>query len=276
MTPPSLMIALCGLCLFASALRAADDNADLAAVRAQVAKALDQPSLVVSGTVVTLNNGKPMTTTTFTGRCRKPAHWLITWQDTGGGGYRSGGTAWGDGAQSHLQFSGSTVVQTTADADMTIAAATGISHRLAPWLYGLFRGQPQNILAEYGTVSQVDGNTLVTVAEQPGDRECITVSKGLITGAETINDLGKAGPVALPKLDDAQLSKIIEGQGDKPTPEKLAELRAMLDHARDSMAKSTAVFTATYVFNWQLDHSVGDAELLPEPAQPEPAQPGQQ
>lgn len=267
MTPSSLIIAACGLLLCASVASAADAPGELAAVRAEVASALDRPCLIVTGTVVTLVDGRPLSTSTFTGRFKKPAGWLITWQDAGIGTFKPTGTVWGDGAQSHLRFTGGGAVQTTTDAEMTIAAATGISHSIAPWLHGLFHGRPGAVLADDGVVSQAEGKTIVTVEPHTGRSTRVTISHHLITGAETITDSAKLGPV--PKLDEAQIIKVIETRGEKATPEKIAELREMFAKAQASMAASTSVFTERYVFQWQLDGTVSDAQLMPEPVPPE-------
>ena len=265
------LVAACGICTYCSALIAAEENMAIDVIRTRMKSALNHPCLVVTGTVVTLMDGNPLSTTSFTGRFKKPSRWMITWQDTGTRTFKPSGTVWGDGTTSHLLSTGSKEVETTTDIPMTIAAATGISHKIAPWLYGLFHGQLRDIVPDHGAVSQVDGSFIVSAEPRAGHTLRVTISHDLIAAAETISDTSKAERVDEPEFDDQQATKLIERQGEKATPEKITKIREMIAHAHAAMAKSTSVFSSSYVFQWQLDRELNDAELLPSSMSDQPA-----
>ena len=260
----SFLIALLAICTFDSALSAAEEIMNIEALRTQMKAALNHPCLVVTGTVISKVDGKPLSTTSFTGRFKRPSQWLITWQDSSIGPFRPFGEVWGDGITSHLRFAGGSDVQTSTNTQMTIASATGISHGIAYWFYDLFHGQLQTIIPDDGIVSSEAERIIVTAQPRAGYSQKMITSHGLITGAETVADMSKESREAERVPDDATLITVIEGQGGKATPEKLAEMRDMFAEMNAARKPSTSIFTSSYVFTWQVDRELTAEELLPD------------
>jgi hypothetical protein len=251
--------------VLAPVLIAAEDVMDITTLRHQVVSNLNHPCLIVTGTVATLVDGKPLSTTAFEGRFKKPALWSIRWWDIGEKSFKTSGVVWGDAVDSHLWFSGSKAVESGADVQMTIAAATGISHGIAPWFYGLFHGDLDELLPLNAVLSRRADLLLADVPERLGYTAQIRVLNGLVIGAETVTDTSQRPDIEEPVFDDAQAKKIIERQGEVATPDKIAHLRDVIAQANASMKNSRSIFKATYIFNWKLDQSLKDADLIPVP-----------
>ena len=260
----SILISVLALCVFESALGAVEKPMNIETLRTQMKAALDHRCLVVTGTVISKVDGKPLSTTSFTGRFKRPSQWLITWQDTGLDTFKLWGEVWGDGITSHLRFAGKKDVQTSTNTQMTIATATGISQGIAPWLHALFHGQLQALIPDDGNVSTEGEKTIVTAQPRAGNSQKIITSHGLLTGAGTVMDTSKSTRDEEFVPDDATLITVIEGQGGIATPEKLAEVRVMLAEANAVMKTSTPVFSSTYEFTWQVDRELTAEELLPD------------
>ena len=255
--------------LLIAAIAGAAEVPDLPAVVKAVQDGLDHPALAVSGTITTTANGAPLSTTEFTGRFKRPGRWMITWKDTlGAGGPTSSGEVWGDGVTANLR-SGSAVIQHGTDTEMIIAAATGISHSLAPWLHDLFLGQTGQILPPAATVAASDAGVVVTANPRDGFTIVTTVTKGLVSRIEQTIDSAKLPKMPPLALTDADLRKEIEATGGQATPERIAALRDALKDANAMMATMTLVSHATCSLTWTFDRQFDDQELVPEASNPD-------
>lgn len=246
----------------------AAEPGDVDAVAKAVLARLAHHTIDVQGTVTMTSDGKPLTTTTFTARFKRP-RWMITWEDSGIGTFKPSGEVWGNGTQSHLRFTGQQGIETSTDSEMTIAASTGISHSLTYWLYDLYRGKTDTLIPSTGTVTTHDKTTQIAGTLRPGNDRVITITDGLITGIEEINDLSKAQPEQIPEFTDEQIIKVLKVTGKEPTPELIAETRQSFVDAQKSLAAAKNVFHSTYTLTWTFDRPHEDQELVPEQSNPD-------
>ena len=248
--------------VIANALVAAD-AADLSPVRADLAAALAaHDSIEVRGKVVTLCDGKPLSETMFVGRFKRPHRWLITWHDAGPGPFKPSGEAWGGDAVGSLRFTGASGIK-TASAEMTIAAAAGISHSLTAWLHAMYRGDFDHVIPDKGDVVRDGDRLTISASSMPGSDRVIATSAGVITSIVQVSDTAKLKrPMVV--MSDEEIRSAVEQSGETATPAKLAETRKVLQDAQERMAASTSVFHVTYTFAWAFDQRFTDHDLVPD------------